>query len=86
MLKDFELHERYIVDETGNRTEVVLEIETFAKMLETLRELQRRLDELEESVEMAEDVRAFDLAMADLGDVLPLDEALAEVERDRAKA
>jgi hypothetical protein len=30
-------------------------------------------------------VRALDEAMADLGDVLPLDEALAEVERDRAR-
>jgi hypothetical protein len=38
-------------------------------------DLERQEDE--------EDVRAFDVAMAELDDVMPLDEALAEIDRQR---
>jgi hypothetical protein len=61
--------ERFIVDENGQRIGVLLDIEDY----------QRLLGELEE----LEAIRAYDAAKASGDAVLPLEQALAEIEQDR---
>ncbi|MCZ6552197.1 MAG: hypothetical protein O7A67_00215 [SAR324 cluster bacterium] len=61
--------ERYIVDEAGNRTGVVLDIAEYRKLLEELEEL--------------ETLRAYDAAKASGGEAIPFDQAVAEIEQDR---
>ncbi|MFC1713789.1 hypothetical protein ACFL6S_08980 [Candidatus Poribacteria bacterium] len=61
--------ERYIVDEKGNRTEVIL----------TLVDYQRLLAELEE----LESIRACDAAKASGDEAIPFEQAVAEIERER---
>ena len=61
--------EQFIVDADGNRVAVVLAIADY----------ERLLDELEE----LDDSRAYVAAKSDASDFLPLEEALAEVERER---
>ena len=60
---------RYIVDENGKRTGVILSVEEYERLIEELEEL--------------EDVRAFDEARAarEKGDdeVIPLDQAMREI-------
>jgi PHD/YefM family antitoxin component YafN of YafNO toxin-antitoxin module len=59
---------RYIVDENGKRTGVILSVEEYERLIEELEEL--------------EDVRAFDEAKAarEKGDeVIPLDQAMREI-------
>jgi len=60
------LKERYLVDEHGNKTEVVIPIAEYEKIL-------RQLEELEA-------LRAFDAAKADKDEALPADQAFAEIE------
>lgn len=57
----------FIVNEKGERTRAVIDIELYERMLEEL--------------EMAEDVRAYDEAVKDAGHALPLREAVEEIER-----
>ena len=59
--------ERYLVDGQGNRIGVVLDIGVYQKLLEELEEFEA--------------LYAFDLAKADDGEVLPLDQAITEIER-----
>ena len=80
MLKDIELHEKYIVDEAGNRTSVILEMPDFDKLLAAMEALQVKVQELLEEMEMADDVRAFDEAVAEGGEAIPLEQAMREIE------
>lgn len=61
--------ERYIVDENGARIAVILPIA----------EYERLLDELEEQ----DDIRAYDEAMAADEVEVPLEQVIAEMERNR---
>ena len=63
------LQERFIVDENGKRIGVLLDIEDYHKLLEELEELDT--------------LRAYDAAKASGDEVLPLEQALAEIEKDR---
>jgi len=63
------LKERFIVDENGKRIGVLLDIEDYHRLLEALEEL--------------ETIRAYDAAKASGDEVLPLEQALAEIEKDR---
>ncbi|MGH7452624.1 MAG: hypothetical protein ACRENG_14860 [bacterium] len=63
------LQERFVVDERGQRLSVLLDIETYRKLLEELEEL--------------ETLRAYDAAKTS-GDVaIPFEEAIAEIEKNR---
>ena len=62
------LKERFIVDENGKRIGVLLDIEDYHRMLEELEELEA--------------IRAYDAAKAAGDDLLPLEQALAEIEKD----
>ena len=61
--------EKYVVDETGTRTGVILDIREYRKMLKDLEEL--------------EEVRAFDAAKASGDEAIPFEQAVEEIERDR---
>ncbi len=61
--------ERFIVDENGQRIGVLLDIEDYRRLLEELEELEA--------------IRAYDAAKASGDEVLPLEQALAEIEKDR---
>jgi len=61
--------ERYIVDEAGQRLGVLLDMEEYLKLLEALEEL--------------ESIRAFDAAKASNDEVVPFEQAVAEIERGR---
>jgi len=60
------LHEKFIVNAQGHKTEVVLDIAEYEQLLELLEEL--------------EDLRAFDAALADPSEAISLAQALAEIE------
>ena len=59
--------EHYVVDETGNRVGVLLDIKEYQKLLEELEEL--------------ESIRAYDAAKASGDEVIPFDKAVDEIER-----
>lgn len=61
--------ERFIVDENGQRIGVLLDIEDYQRLLEELEELEA--------------IRAYDAAKASGDEVLPLEQALAEIEKER---
>lgn len=63
------LKERFIVDESGNRVGVLLDIEDYRKLLEELEEL--------------ESIRAYDAAKASGDETVPLEQAVDEIENDR---
>ena len=63
------LKERFIVDENGKRIGVLLDIEDYHRLLEELEELEA--------------IRAYDAAKASDDEGLPLEQALAEIEKDR---
>ncbi len=63
------IKERWLVDESGKRIAVVLDIEEYNKLLE----------ELEEQ----DDVRDFDKAMANPEQAIPLDQAMSEIGQKR---
>jgi PHD/YefM family antitoxin component YafN of YafNO toxin-antitoxin module len=60
---------RFLVDDEGHKVGVLLDIDTYQQLLEELEEL--------------ESLRAFDRAKEEAGEAIPLDEALAEIERTR---
>lgn len=64
-----ELKERYVVDETGSRVAVLLDIEEYKKVLDALEELEA--------------ISAYDKAKADADEVIPLEVAIAEIESQR---
>lgn len=60
---------RYLVDERGRRVGVVLDLKEYERMLQELEEL--------------ESIRAYDAAKASGDEAIPLDQAVAEIERDK---
>ena len=63
------LQEQYVTDREGKRIGVFLDMEQFQQILDQLEEL--------------EDIRAFDAAMASDDEVIPFDQAIAEIEQGR---
>ncbi len=61
--------ERYLIDESGKRIGVVLDIKRYEKMLDELDELDA--------------IRGYDEAKASDEEVIPLGQALREIERKR---
>jgi hypothetical protein len=61
--------ERYLTDEQGNRTAVILDIGAYQKMLEEL--------------EMLDAIRAYDEAKANPGELIPFEQAVQEIESKR---
>ena len=59
--------ERYIVDENGNRVEVILAFNDYQKLLAELEEL--------------ESICAYDAAKASGDEAIPFEQAVAEIER-----
>ena len=57
----------FVVDETGKRTKVILDIEDYEKLLEALEE--------------AGDIRACDELKASNEEAIPLEQAIEEIER-----
>lgn len=64
------INEQYIVDSQGQRVSVVLGFEYYQQLL-------ARLEELEE-------LYAFDLAESSQGEVISLEQAIAEIDRSQA--
>jgi hypothetical protein len=64
------IKERYLTDDQGNRVAVVLDLETYRRLLEAL--------------EDQEDIAAADAALAEDPVGLPLADAWAEIEQERA--
>ncbi len=64
-----ELKERYVVDETGSRVAVLLDIEEYNKVLDALEELEA--------------ISAYDEAKAESDEVIGFEQAIAEIESQR---
>jgi PHD/YefM family antitoxin component YafN of YafNO toxin-antitoxin module len=64
--KSKDLKERFVVDEQGNRVGVLLGIDEYHHLLEELEEL--------------ESIRAYDRAKAQADEVIPFEQAVAEIE------
>lgn len=61
--------EQYIVDEVGNKTGVILNIEDYKRLLEELEELEA--------------IRAYDKAKVSNDEVISFEQAIAEIEKNR---
>lgn len=64
-----DLKERYVVDETGNRVAVLIDIKEYAKILEAIEEL--------------ESISAYDEAKASNDEIISFDQAVEEIESQR---
>ncbi len=64
-----QFNEKYLVDDTGERVGVLLDIDQYQRILEELEEL--------------ESVRAYDAAKAAQDESVPLDQAIKEIEQER---
>lgn len=64
-----EFKEHFIVDDTGKRVGVVLDISDYYQLLEELEEL--------------ESIRAYDAAKASGDEAIPFEQAVSEIERNR---
>ena len=62
--------ERFVVDQQGNKTEVVLPIEDYERLLEELEEL--------------ESIRALDAATESADEAIPAEQAFSEIEKSRS--
>ena len=60
-------HERFVVDENGKRTAVLLDIEEYQKLLQGLEEL--------------DSLKAYDAAKASQDEAVPFEQAVAEIEK-----
>jgi hypothetical protein len=65
------LHPKYIIDETGNKSAVVLPIKEYDKLIEELEDI--------------EDIRLYDEGKADKSPSIPIDEAFKLIEAKRRK-
>lgn len=65
----FAIKERYVVDENGTHVSVLLDIEDYRRLLEELEEL--------------ESIRAYDAAIASGDEIIPFEQAVAEIEQTR---
>ena len=63
------IRERYVVDETGARVSVLLDIEDYKRLLAESEELGC--------------IRSFDAAKASSDEIIPFEQAVAEIERGR---
>ena len=63
------IKERYVVDENGSRVGVLLDVDDYQRLLEELEEL--------------ESIRAYDVAKTSGDEVIPFEQAIAEIERVR---
>jgi hypothetical protein len=63
------MRERFVTDSAGRRTAVLLDIEEYAKLLQELEELGS--------------LKAYDAPKSSGDEVIPLDQALAEIETRR---
>ena len=63
-------NERFVVDQNGKRTAVLLDIDDYQKLLEALEEL--------------ESIQAYDAAKASGDDTIPFEQAVTEIERQRS--
>ena len=63
------IHERFVTDSAGRRTAVLLDMEEYEKLLQELEEL--------------DSLKAYDAAKSSGDEVIPLDQALAEIEERR---
>jgi PHD/YefM family antitoxin component YafN of YafNO toxin-antitoxin module len=63
------LHERFVVDKDGNQTAVLLDIQEYNKLLEALEEL--------------ESIKAYDAAKSSGDEVIPFEQAIEEMHRQR---
>lgn len=61
--------ERFVIDESGNRVAVLLDVSEYQSMLDDLEEL--------------ESIRAYDLAKASGEKPIPFEQAIQEIERNR---
>jgi len=61
------MNQKYITDERGNRTGVILHIKDYQRLLEALEEL--------------ESIRAYDAARAAGDEAIPFEQALQEIEK-----
>ncbi len=61
--------EKYVIDENGKRVGVLLNLDDYHKILQELEEL--------------ETIRAYDAAKASGDEVIPLEQAIEEIERER---
>lgn len=64
-----DLKERFVVDDTGSRVAVLLDIDEYQKVLEALEEL--------------ETITAYDEAKASNDEIIPFDQAIREIESRR---
>jgi hypothetical protein len=62
------LHERYVVDRNGQRIGVLLDIAEYHKLLEEVEELEA--------------IRAYDAAKASGDEIIPFEQAVAEIEQN----
>jgi PHD/YefM family antitoxin component YafN of YafNO toxin-antitoxin module len=62
-------HERFVTDKDGKRVAVLLDMDEYAALLQELEELEA--------------FKAYDAAKSTPDDAIPLDQALAEIEKDR---
>ncbi len=60
---------RFIVDDRGEKTAVIIDIAEYKKLLEEAEELEA--------------IRAYDAARASGDEAIPFEQAVAEIERDR---
>ena len=63
------VHERFVTDRDGKRTAVLLDMDEYAKLLRELEEL--------------ESLKAYDAAKSTYDEAIPLEQALAEIEKNR---
>ena len=63
------VHERFVTDRDGNRIAVLLDMDEYAKLLRELEEL--------------ESLKAYDAAKSTHDEAIPLEQALAEIEKNR---
>ena len=64
-------HERFIVDEKGERVSVVLDIKDYERILDELDELDA--------------IRAYEAAKAEDDEAIPLEQAFEEIDRERER-
>jgi len=64
------LNERFLVDADGTRVGVLLDMQTYKQLLEALEEF--------------DDILAYDAAKSSNETPMPLEQAIAEIERERA--
>ncbi|MEX0980861.1 MAG: hypothetical protein WD577_04540 [Bacteroidales bacterium] len=63
------LRQQFIEDKQGNRIAVLMPIEQYNKLLDQLEDI--------------DDIRAYDVAKAEKDEIIPFEQALKEIEKER---